>query len=223
VTGGWGTPRAVANPERTQAPSPFLVTGCGRSGTGWAAALFTALGFPCGHEAVYKHDVRPGAFDRADASWMAVPYAAQTPLGTPLLRIMRDPHQVVLSCLAKGFLADVDEPFARYVRSWRPALTTPRDHLSRVIRYVALWDSPLDDLGHSVIRADGGAAHLQNAVYHATRTLLNRGVVAQAMVAVGSRTNTAREGKPDPVSLDWLATHPDYALIRERAERFGYR
>src|SRR3546814_6093748 len=57
--------------------SPFLITGCGRSGTGWAAALFTALGYPCGHETVFRYD-GVGAFNQPDSSWLAVPYAAQT-------------------------------------------------------------------------------------------------------------------------------------------------
>lgn len=201
--------------------SPFLITGCGRSGTGWASAFFTALGYPCGHEAVYgPHG--PGAFNQPDSSWLAVPYAAQTPLGTPLLRIMRDPHEVIMSALAKGFLADLDDPFARYVRSFRPTITRPADHLTRVIRWVALWDSPLDDLGHVVLRSDGGLDQTMNGVTHATRYLHAPGMIADAMVLVGNRVNTCREGEPDPVSREWLATHPDYALIRKRAERFGY-
>lgn len=201
--------------------TPFLITGCGRSGTAWAAAFFTALGYPCGHEAVFRYD-GPGAFNQPDSSWLAVPYAAQTPITTPLLRIMRDPHEVIMSALAKGFLADLDDPFARYVRSFRPMITSPRDHLTRVIRWVALWDSPLDDLGHTVLRSDGGLEHQASAVDFATRTLHARGMIADAMVLVGNRVNSCREGEPDPVSREWLATHPDYALIRKRAERFGY-
>jgi hypothetical protein len=202
--------------------APFLITGAGRSGTGWASAFFTALGYPCGHETVFGVN-GPGAFNQPDSSWLAVPYAAQTPLCTPLLRIMRDPRQVVMSALAKGFLADLDDPFARYVRSFRPSITRPADHLTRVIRYVALWDDPLDDLGHTVLKSDGGLEHQASAVDVATRTLHARGMIADAMVLVGNRVNTSREGEPDPVSLEWLATHPDYALIRRRAERFGYR
>src|SRR3546814_176490 len=142
--------------------SPFLITGVGRSGTGWAAALFTALGYPCGHETVFGVN-GPGAFNQPDSSWLAVPYAAQTPLGTPLLRIMRDPRQVVMSALAKGFLADLDDPFARYVRSYRPSITRPQDHLTRVIRYVALWDDHLDDLGHTVLkRSEEHTSELQS-------------------------------------------------------------
>src|SRR3546814_10200369 len=186
------------------------------------AALFAALGYPCGHETVCRYD-GAGAFNQPDSSWLAVPYAAQVPLTTPLLRIMRDPHEVIMSALAKGFLADLDDPYARYVRSFRPTITQPRDHLTRVIRYVALWDDPLDDLGHTVLKSDGGLEQTASAVDLATRTLHARGMIADAMVLVGNRVNSCREGEPDPVSLEWLATHPDYALIRRRTERFGYR
>src|SRR3546814_4410525 len=36
--------------------APFLITGCGRSRTAWAAALFTELGYPCGHEVQFAYD-----------------------------------------------------------------------------------------------------------------------------------------------------------------------
>src|SRR3546814_14119792 len=114
------------------------------------AALFAALGYPCGHETVCRYD-GAGAFNQPDSSWLAVPYAAQVPLTTPLLRIMRDPRQVVMSALAKGFLADLDDPFARYVRSYRPSITPPADHLTRGLRNVALWDDPPVNMGPPVL------------------------------------------------------------------------
>src|SRR3546814_9010148 len=40
---------------------PFLITGLGRSGTGWAAAIMTAHGYPTGHEVVFGPN-GPGRF-----------------------------------------------------------------------------------------------------------------------------------------------------------------
>src|SRR3546814_5089431 len=53
---------------------PFLITGLGRSGTGWAAAIMTAHGYPTGHEVVFGPN-GPGRFVQPDSSWMAVPHA----------------------------------------------------------------------------------------------------------------------------------------------------
>jgi len=60
----------------------FVVTGSGRSGTTYAARLFTALGVECGHEAVFRVDTsRFTGFGPyvGDASWLAVPFVASLP------------------------------------------------------------------------------------------------------------------------------------------------
>src|SRR3546814_4600428 len=78
--------------------SPFLITGAGRSGTGWAAALFTALGYPCGHETVFRYD-GVGAFNQPDSSWLAVPYAGSEEHTSELQSLMRISSAVF--CLKK--------------------------------------------------------------------------------------------------------------------------
>lgn len=198
---------------------PFLVTGCGRSGTGWAAALFTALGYPCGHEAVFGPD-GPGAFHRPDSSWLAVPHAASLPAGTPLLRVMRNPYAAVQSAFAKGFLAEMSDPYSRYVRRYRPRITRPDDHLARVIRWVALWDDPLDDLGHLLVPIETGNMAL--AVEHATGDRLPDEAVQDALVVVGMKVNTVLDPWQVRPSYERIMDHPDAPLLASRARRFGY-
>jgi hypothetical protein len=62
-------------------PISFVVTGVGRSGTGYTAKLLTRLGFPCSHEAVFfpAAEANRGKLFRdepgpwGEASWMAPP------------------------------------------------------------------------------------------------------------------------------------------------------
>ena len=59
----------------------FLVTGCGRSGTGYISTTLTSLGCPCGHEVIFRPEslhavtelhwppVLPG-----ESSWLGAPF-----------------------------------------------------------------------------------------------------------------------------------------------------
>ena len=101
----------------------FVLTGTGRSGTGYTAALLTAAGLPCGHERYFRaspavgevavpRDDRLGALrrpigrvresarrrripDMGDASWMAVPRLHRFS-GLRILQV-RHPMKVVRS------------------------------------------------------------------------------------------------------------------------------
>ena len=66
-----------------------VVTGTGRSGTGFAARWLTSAGIPCGHEAFFSHRGYDKALVRldlkypelaAESSWMAAPYLDTPPL-----------------------------------------------------------------------------------------------------------------------------------------------
>lgn len=95
-------------------PPAFVVTGCGRSGTGYLAALLTAAGRPCGHEAFFQPDtlVVPPAFraPRGDASWLAAPFVSRLPRGTVVVHLVRDPLEVVRSHLGIGFFSMGPQP-----------------------------------------------------------------------------------------------------------------
>lgn len=110
----------------------FVVTGTGRSGTGYAAHLFTAAGLPCGHEAAFTDKPawgetaapRAGFVARAkeplgrlrenrrrdsltlagDASWMAVPRLAE--FHGPTFLQTRHPIPVIRSFVGTRFFSD---------------------------------------------------------------------------------------------------------------------
>jgi hypothetical protein len=207
--------------------TPFLVTGCGRSGTGWAAALFTALGYPCGHEVAFHPDVLTSGYPifevalaQPESSWLAVPYAHRLREGTPVLRLMRNPYYVVQSAMARGFLDDMEDPFAAFVTRHRPDITFTPDHLGRVIRWVGLWDEPLYDVDHLTVQIE--TDNVARAVEYATGDRLPDEVVQDALVLVGNSVNTNADPWRAVPSLERILDHPDAVLLAQRARRFGY-
>ncbi len=112
----------------------FVVTGTGRSGTAYAAALFTAAGLPCGHEGVFNDKLglldrgaprrgllpivkapagrlkeemrRSHSTLRGDASWMAVPRLPRFQ-GKSFLQL-RHPLLVIRSFVGTRFFSDVE-------------------------------------------------------------------------------------------------------------------
>lgn len=85
----------------------LVVTGTGRSGTGWAAAILNSAGVFCGHENVFTpRTVKPLTYIdwcgyKADASWLAVPRLPLMNVRAAL--IVRNPLEVVASMTHIGF------------------------------------------------------------------------------------------------------------------------
>lgn len=202
--------------------APFLITGCGRSGTGWAAAIMTALGYPCGHETVFG-PYGPGAFNQPDSSWLAVPHAraVHEVLGVPVIRMVRDPYEVAASAYERGLLADVEEPYSAYAIKHCSMISEASDHLGRVLRWVGFWDWTLDSVPHMDVMLN--SPDVRGMVLYATGREPDSGEVNDARVLVGSRVNSKEHervlDRPTRAQID---DHYDGHLIRSRAERFGY-
>lgn len=85
----------------------LVVTGTGRSGTGWAAAVLNSAGIFAGHEAVFTpKTVRQLSYIdwaeyHADCSWLAVPRLPLMNVRAAL--IIRNPLDVVASMTHIGF------------------------------------------------------------------------------------------------------------------------
>jgi len=110
----------------------IVVTGTGRSGTGFAAQWLTSVGLPCGHEAFYYFRGREGAETRlrtrpelvAESSWMAAPFLNEPQLRDALvIHQVRHPKKVIESCLRQppgttpaylAFLEEFCKPVAEY-------------------------------------------------------------------------------------------------------------
>lgn len=212
-------------PPTATTDRPFLITGCGRSGTAWAAAMMTALGRPCGHEAQFTVTARPepGTLPASDSSWLAAPFVADLPARTSIVRMMRDPDAVVQSAVQRGFLRDVEEPFAAYALRHCPIIGGATDWLGRVIRWATFWDAPLITVPHRTIYLE--APHLAE-LRRLTRETITPSMVGDAMTLVGRPNANADEPSKvlhhRPTIAD-LYEHRDGHLLIDRAERYGYR
>lgn len=200
----------------------FLGTGCGRSGTLWVAEFFTRIGFPTRHEQQFGPDEQQ-PFTTSEVSWLAVPYLSEIAGTVRLLRVIRDPYAVVMSGMQLDFQEyRTETDFDRFLAKHRPDIVEPDDKLSRIIRWVADWDAPLDQVPHTVIRPDADPLdRLGEIVEYATGALVMHGRVTRACAELGDAVNTKPRTRP-VVTRDDIMRHPEGWKIRERAERFGY-
>lgn len=79
----------------------LIVTGTGRCGTGYVAAVLNEAGMACGHEWRFGPHGDEGGADM-DSSWMAAPYLEQHPEARRVL-LWRDPTEVIESFLGIRF------------------------------------------------------------------------------------------------------------------------
>lgn len=127
----------------------FVVSGCGRSGTGHTAAVLTALGAPCGHEAVFHAGTYAGpsigsgrlAWPRniaGDSSWFAGPFLGRLPEGSSVLHQVREPLAVIRSLLRSGML-DAGAPHRQFAEESVPELALGGPTV-RAMRYWIEWN-----------------------------------------------------------------------------------
>lgn len=108
-----------------RAPQHVIITGCGRSGTGFIAEVMNRLGLPCGHERAVRPDGFKGWGDLVgDVSWFAPPYLHQMPADTVILHQVRHPRRVIESWYRLGLFGD---------RPWRTVYANPRRTASYVL------------------------------------------------------------------------------------------
>ncbi len=126
-------------------PARLLITGCGRSGTGYVSTLLSRLGLPCSHEVVYGEALcstgaQPVWSDalRAEASWLAAPYLGSLPAGTIVLHQVREPVSVVRSFLRIRFF-EGNGPFKRFAERHVPALAVGSP-FERSVKYWLFWN-----------------------------------------------------------------------------------
>jgi hypothetical protein len=211
----------------------FLVTGCGRSGTGYTAKLLADLGLPCGHEAVFRPpNVERARFDwpanlPGESSWLGAPFLGSLPKGTVVLHQVREPVSVIRSFLRIRFF---DEPSAylRFAVARAPELASG-DRVERCMRYWLAWN-----------RLAERAADLQGLQYYRFRledidaTLIERILAmvrfpceperVQRAVAAHPRDYNSRGDKETDADVTW-DTLPRGALrdaLGELAGRYGY-
>lgn len=125
----------------------FVVTGTGRSGTSWIAAVLNAVGVKTGHENVYGWEVMPWEDWQGDASLNAIPLFA---LGAPrdgieVVHLTRHPCWTLASIyhVGLGWVGGENPPMHR----WLPDLCTPdepRTPAEHFERLCEIWCRMID-------------------------------------------------------------------------------
>lgn len=175
---------------------PLIVTGCGRSGTGYTAALLTAAGVECGHERVFTGDLRDtpeigeGA---ADSSWFAVPYLPYQD-DPHIAHQVRHPLAVVASWLANRSL---ESRFVRvFLRQWCPQALAENTPERGVLRYWIDWNREAAKHAHqrwAVEQIEPG--YLAHALQGAGRSV-DPDRIAAALKGTSRHTNTKKPTTP---------------------------
>lgn len=225
----------------------FVVTGLSRSGTKYAAKLWTQLGYRCGHESVFNiFDVTAGHRSIArlprsadvdgDSSFLAAPWLDRLPRGTVVFHQLRSPLEVVRSHLGIRFFAEPPVPsiyladnhadFVEYVVESCPALAAERGEAERCMRYWAAWNALISE---SVARA--GLPYLRYRVEDLDADLVRRMIAALgddpgsrdvegALAAVPRNANSRRRDG----SIGWadLPGGPAKEAALDAAEACGY-
>ena len=218
----------------TQEKPPFVVTGTGRSGTGYTAKLLTALGYPCGHEQVFNPWTKESPnFKSAagDSSWLAVPWLDRLPAGSVILHQVRHPMDVARSHMGIFFFHDQPveghEPYRDFVRS-HCSIYDHDDPLDRFIRYWVDWNAWIERV------AQERASDLKYMRYKLEE--LNLETVARIVDLIGGdvdlelidRTLDAMDRsvnhRPRDMSVDvsQLPSGPVVQQFQDMAARYGY-
>lgn len=214
--------------------SRFLVTGCARSGTGCAAQLFTALGLPCGHEALFNPiqlssaEITWPESRCGESSWLAGPLLAYLPAGTAVLHQVRSPLSVIRS-LVRIRHFELPTLYKEFAEELCPRMAQG-DGLERSLRYWWLWNQEVEQ---GALRA--GLPYRRYRVED-----LDLELVLELLELVGAesispeRVQTVLDERPKDYNtcgdkaldsgLDW-STMPDSEPRRQvlsLARRFGY-
>lgn len=204
-----------ASSESTRAR--FVVTGCGRSGTGYVSQLLSALGVPCGHEAIYG-PTGPGGWGGllGDSSWLAVPYLDEFD-GT-VIHLVRDPRKVVESHLRIQFFADHHRTsYQQALRRAAPEVFHPGGQFERACRYWVLWNGIVERHTDQRIPVEGlDPANLLGAL--GASALAEDQALIQRVLAAVPTTYNSRQGRTAP-NVGWDELPGD---VRALALKYGY-
>lgn len=136
----------------------YIVTSTPRSGTGYAAEVFSALGMDCGHEKAFspgpKKYSRPGKpCTWGDASWLAAPFLSKLPKTTLVLHQLRDPVVSLDSMMTRRQLRGRKKPeedvprgeytsfLKKHINDWE-SYEFPQE---RLIRFWVTWHTLIEE------------------------------------------------------------------------------
>jgi len=207
-----------------------VVTGTGRSGTGFAASWLTSAGLPCGHEAFFTFTGWDGAVNLmrrrpelvAESSWLAAPWLDKPQLSDALLiHQVRHPRKVAESCMLQS--PGCTPPYLSYMEAHCPIIAAYDDDLNKAVARWIFWNRMIDDAGVGrpsyLWRVEDGEAGV-------LAWLQQWGLVSEdvdpATLYANRRHNPHRQDVAAVARWDDIAAELRAPLL-EMMERYGYQ
>ncbi len=202
----------------------FVVVGTGRSGTKYAAELFTRLGIPCGHEASFSAEPSALAELAGDASFGMVPFL-QDFTGV-VFHQTRHPLAVLRSIVSTGFFT-APGPYAPYldlITRSTPTLADRPDPIDKAMHYIVQWNQMAEPFARLRWRVEDLPAPVLAEATRLAGAPRTEAECAAALAAVPADTNRLELRGVGRKSLDWhdLADGSDKAALLALATRYGY-
>ena len=202
----------------------FIVTGCPRSGTMYAAKLFGELGVRMGHEDVFGVPQGLGGDPRwqdyqADSSWLAVPHL---PLDdVVVLHQVRHPLEFVRSVVAftePGFLSDerAKFPFSRVVRRHAPEVYAPATQAERAATMWRVWNDRAQRHAGLTYRLEDFDAALLLRLCRLVELDVTSEQAEGALARLSKTTNRTQRDE----SVEWEDIAP---IVGDAADLYGYK
>ena len=205
-----------------------VVTGTGRSATGFAAAWLTSAGMPCGHETFFNFAGWENAVNlmrrqpelMAESSWMAAPFLNEPQLAEALLiHQVRHPRKVAESCMRHP--PGTTPPYLDFLEAHCPEVAKYEDDLNKAVARWVYWNQRIGDACQGrdsyFWRVEDGEAGL-------LAWLQDRGAVGNVVtdrLYADKQHNAHRHDEQAEARLEDIAVELQAPLL-EMMERYGY-
>ena len=200
----------------------FIVTGCPRSGTAYAAALFTELGVRCNHETVFGVEQglgrKPVSWNGAegDSSFVAAPFL---PLEDDIvvLHQVRHPLNYARSVVGIGFLSEQrrGRPWTTVIEKHAPEVYEPKRQAERAAMLWRVWNTQVEGHADFTYRLEDYDPALVLRLAELLELDITEEQAAQALERVPRNTNQRYRFERVP----WRRIEP---IVGELAARYGY-
>ena len=208
----------------------FVITGTGRSGTRYAAELFTRLGLPCSHQRVFSDSYNLSGWKLGwdgkigDSSAFAAPFVDTLPETTLIIHQVRDPRLVINSMIehqhVPGQRAKSDKGL-RFLERHVPRVMSIEGLPARAARFWTEWNLKIekarDRSNYLFHRLEDYSPTFLEKIFDVFETPLDR-AFAEGVLRVQSKT-TGGTGKTLPVNIADI----DDPEFHEMVTRYGYR
>lgn len=211
---------------------PFVIAGCGRSGTMGMAQLLNALGIRTSFEEFFSATRDPP--ERGFAVWlartgtmgevsgMAAPFLFGRESETAILHQVRNPMGVIASIMGlKTWTEKAGWPNVKFNRRWLPGINDADDPLTKSMKYWLLWNQLVEDAEPvKQYRAESICPHLLVEIFDCiglSQTVAN---IQPCFTGVYNWTNNT--GPHEAISWRHIPETPLKERVRQKAIQYGY-